>query len=70
MTNYNDFFYNFCLLFPSILSFLKETRNFEDISCGVNKGFSISNFVVGFMRSILFSILSSLVPITFRYVFE
>jgi hypothetical protein len=43
---------------------------YEGISCGVNKGFSISNFVVGLMGSILFSILSSLAPITFKYVFE
>ena len=38
----------------SVLSFLKETllketRSFEGISCGVNKVFSISNFVVGFI---------------------
>ena len=33
----------------SVLSFLKETRSFGGISCGVNKVFSISNFVVGFI---------------------
>ena len=54
----------------SVLSFLKETLNFGGISCGVNKGFSISNFVVDLMGSILFSILSSLAPIIFKYVFE
>jgi hypothetical protein len=29
----------------SVLSFLKETRNFGGISCGVNNGFSIFKFV-------------------------
>ena len=49
----------------SILSFLKETRNFGGIYCGVNRGFLISNFMVGLMGSILFSILSSLSPMIF-----